>query len=130
MVQQQKITRDKKKVPVVISEKSLPLEDPKYANTPVRTVHFVEVGDMTQSQLRVLLSELGRVHDTAKGGIHYVLPVRKGKIGADIVFEEEFEKIGKVLFEVVGSKGNIITDATIRLKGGAQDVLVVREHII
>ena len=126
MVKQQKIgNRTKKKETTVIREKKLPPTapiDPKYANAPVRTVHFVEVGNMSQTQLRYMLSELSRVHDTAKGGIHYILPVRNGKIGPDMVFEEEW-------LSVVRKTCEINTDGEIVLKGGAREVLIIRDKV-
>ena len=122
MVKQQKIhSREKKKEPVVINEKSL-IIDPQSANAPVRAVHFVEVGGMSPDQLRLLLSELSKIHDTAKGGIHYILPVCNGKIGPDIVFEEEW-------LSVVRKTCEINADGEIVLKGGAKEVLVVRDMV-
>jgi len=103
--------------------------DPAKANAPVRTINFVECGDMVGKQIQLILQRLNQTHDTAKGGIHYFLPVRHGKIGPDIVFEEEFEKIGRELFEVVDEQDNPIENVSIRLKGGAKDVVVIRRSI-
>jgi hypothetical protein len=128
MVKQQKIERKPKKSgPTVISEKtpSAPSAitlDPKYANAPVRAVNFVEVGDMDPAHVQLMLNELGQMHDSARGGIHYFLPVRHGKIGSDIVFEGEWEKIVQATCEV-NEKGEIV------LKDGAKEILVVREKV-
>jgi hypothetical protein len=123
MVKQQKIKRETKKEPTIICEKTIPqtVIDPKYANAPVRTVHFVEIGDMTTHQLRCMLSELAKMHSTAQGGIHYILPVRNGKIGPDMVFEEEWLAVVRKTCEIVN--GEIV------LKGGAKEVLVIRDMI-
>ena len=123
MVKQQRIIREKQKNPVIVDRKSrIPALDPKYANAPVRAVHFVEVGGMSGAQVGLLMSELGRLHDTAKGGIHYVLPVRNGKIGADLVFEEEW-------LAVVQKTCCVNEDGKIVLQGGAKEVLVIRQSV-
>jgi len=124
MVKHQKIARaTAKPAPTIITEKSIPQPtiDPKYANAPVRAVNFVEVGSMNQAQIQYMLSELSRMHDSARGGIHYFLPVRNGKIGTDIVFEQEWERIVRETCEV--KNGEIV------LKGGAKETFVIRERI-
>jgi hypothetical protein len=136
MTKSQHIGRRKhKKTAMVIDERPAPVLppdspiNPEMANAPIRTVNFVEVGDMVGPQLQLILQRLNKTHDTAKGGIHYFLPVRQGKVGSDIVFEKEFEQIGHELFEIVDKSGNVLEDATLRLKGGAQDVHVVRRQV-
>lgn len=120
-MKQQKINRQKKKECTVIRNESRPV-NPKYANAPVRTVHFVEVGDMSPHQLREMSKMLAQSHDPDRDGIHYVLPIRNGKIGPDIVFEEEWLKVVHKTCEV-NENGEIV------LKGGAKDVLVIRDKI-
>lgn len=135
MAKSQKINRPKKKnQPIIYDERpapppTLPKTDISKINAPVRTVNFVEVGDMVGKQIQLILQRLNATHDTAKGGIHYFLPVRHGKIGSDIVFEEEFENIGKKLFEVVDENGDPIENATVRLKGGAKEIVVIRQKV-
>tara|TARA_R110000751_G_scaffold41702_6_gene97609 strand:+ start:2849 stop:3232 length:384 start_codon:yes stop_codon:yes gene_type:complete len=127
MAKSQKISRSKpKKVAAVIDERSpqqltTQYTNPEVANGPVRTVNFVEVGEMVGKQLQLILQRLNATHDTAKGGIHYFLPVRNGKIGSDIIFEEEFLKIVNETCEVVGDK--------IMLKDGAKEVTVIRRKL-
>ena len=127
--------RRKKPGPIIIDERPVPAPvmppgfDPAKANAPIRTINFVEVGDMVGPQLQLILQRLNATHDTAKGGIHYFLPIRHGKIGSDIVFEEEFEHIGRKIFEVVDEEGNVIEGVNIRLKGGAKEVVVIRSQI-
>ena len=95
--------------------------DPAVANLPLRTVFFMEVGDMEPARIQLLIQEAGKVYDAMRGGIHYVLPVRHGRIGSDLVFEAEWERIGQEVFE--------IRDGQIRLKEGAQACNIVRQSI-
>lgn len=137
MAKSQRIKRSKpKRGPIIYDERPVPVPEipevllnPATANAAVRTVNFVEVGEMVGKQLQLILQRLNTTHDTAKGGIHYFLPVRHGKIGSDIIFEEEFEKIGQEIFEIVDQDGNVIENADIRLKGGAKEVVVIRQKI-
>lgn len=129
MAKSQKIQRSKPKVGPVIYDERPPRTpevpptqiDPAKANAPVRTINFVEVGDMVGKQLQLILQRLNETHDTAQGGIHYFLPVRHGKIGSDIIFEEEWLKVVNETCEVV--------DGEIVLKGGAKEVVVIRQKI-
>lgn len=129
MAKSQKIERKKPKTgPVIYDERPVPQPeipqtkvDPAKANAPVRTVNFVEVGDMVGKQLQLILQRLNETHDTAKGGIHYFLPIRHGKIGSDILFEEEWLKVVNETCE--------IKDGQIVLKGKAKEVVVIRQRI-
>ena len=127
MVKQQKIKRDVPKPgPTVISERTptptAMVLDPKYANAPVRAVNFVEIGQMAPSQVQLMFNELSKMHDSARGGIHYFLPVHDGKIASDIVFEEEW-------LDVVKKTCTVTKDGEIVLKDGAKEVLVIREQV-
>ena len=132
-MKQQKISKPKSSSGPIIYDQRPPKQvetiDLSKANSAVRTVNFVEVGDMVGKQLQLILQQLNMTHDTAKGGIHYFLPVRHGKIGSDIIFEEEFERVGNEVFEVVDENGDIVQNCKIRLKGGAKEVTVVRQKI-
>lgn len=127
MAKSQKISRSKpKNTTTIIDERSPQLlntqySNPEIANAPVRTINFVEVGDMEGKQLQLILQRLNATHDTAKGGIHYFLPVRNGKIGSDLIFEEEFLNVVNQTCEVVGGE--------IQLKGGAKEVQIIRKKI-
>lgn len=129
MAKSQKIVRKKPKPGPIVYDERPPRQpeipqvaiDPATANAPVRTVNFVEVGDMVGKQLQLIIQRLNETHDTAKGGIHYFLPIRHGKIGSDILFEEEW-------LEAV-HKTCEIKDGQIVLKGGAKEVLVIRQRI-
>jgi hypothetical protein len=102
-------------------------EDPKYleiesgSDIPIRAVLYVEVGDMAPEQVTLLLAALNDQYKNAKGGIHYIIPVRDGKIGPDIVFEEEFLIIVEKMCEIKNGK--------IVLKNGAQETQIVRKQI-
>lgn len=127
MAKSQKISRSKpKNTTTIIDERSPQLlntqySNPEVANSPVRTINFVEVGDMEGKQLQLILQRLNATHDTAKGGIHYFLPVRNGKIGSDLIFEEEFLSVVNQTCEVI--------DGQIQLKGGAKEVQIIRKQI-
>lgn len=125
-MRQQRISRKKTENKLKIVDersKEIPIQniDPKIANLPVRTVNFVEVGGMSHAQVRILLDQLNQAHQTAKGGIHYVVPVRNGKIGSDILFEKEWLDIVNKTCEIIDNK--------IVLRDGAQEVMVVRQSV-
>lgn len=132
-MKQQHIPKSKPRAEVIINDQRPPKNtetiDLSKANSPVRTVNFVEVGNMVGKQLQLILQRLNATHDTAKGGIHYFLPIRNGKIGSDIVFEEEFEKIGNEIFETVDDNGNKLKNCKIKLKNGAKEVMIIRQKI-
>ena len=123
-VHTQKIENKKgKKLPPTIEyENPKTIEiDPKYANAPVRTVFYVEVGGMAPDQVSLLSAAIADQYKDAKGGIHYIMPVRDGKLGPDVVFEEEFLKIVNKICEI---KDNMIV-----LKDGAKKVYIVRQKL-
>jgi hypothetical protein len=95
--------------------------DPKYANAPVRTVFYVEVGNMAPDQVSLLSAAIADQYKNAKGGIHYIMPVRDGKLGPDVIFEEEFLKIVDKICE--------IENGAIVLKDGAKEVYVIRQKL-
>lgn len=129
-MKQQRISRNQpKKQAVVIDERShMPAEpqalqiDPAIANLPLRTVTYVEVGSMEPAKVQLLMQEINAVHANAKGGIHYVIPIRNGKIGTDIVFEQQFLDVVKDVCEVNGA-GEIV------LKNGATDCNIIRNKV-
>lgn len=129
-MRQQKVITNKKKPVEIIDNRTkvvpkemedLPIESPEASKIPVRTIMYVEVGNGTIQQVASLVSRLNAEKASARGGKHYVVPVRNGKLTNDIFFENEFLKVVKELCEV--------QDGNITLKGGAQDVDVIRLHI-
>jgi len=123
-VHTQKIDNKIRKLPPSIEYEENPKivnVDPKYANAPVRTVLYVEVGGMAADQVSLLSAAIADQYENAKGGIHYIMPVRNGKLGPDVVFEEEFLKIVNKTCEI---KDNVIV-----LKGDARKVQIVRQKL-
>lgn len=119
----QKVVSSKKKAPPAIVD-NRPLKaktDLSVANQPVRTVHLVEVGDMTMPQMQLMMKKLAESHSTAKDGVHFILPVRHGKLGSDVLFEQEWEAVVREMFEV--------RDGVISLKDGAKETMVIRQRI-
>jgi hypothetical protein len=92
------------------------------SNVPVRAIVYVEVGGMDQLRIQCLIQELNAMYQGARGGVHYILPVRNGKLGTDIIFEEQFLQVVKQTCEV--SK-----DGEIVLQDGAKEVRILKEFI-
>src|SRR5262245_16912769 len=92
MKQQHTNRRPPQTVPQVIDQRrpELPPIDPATANLPLRTIIFTEVGNMEPAQVQLLVQSINSMYEGARGGIHYVIPIRHGKIGTDVVFEAEF----------------------------------------
>jgi hypothetical protein len=123
-LKQQKINRQKSKSSIIYEriEESEGIEPPAPKDdVPVRAVVFVEVKDMTSSQVGQLLAQINQSYKNARGGIHYIIPIRHGKIGADILFENEILEFVNKLCEV--KDGNIV------LKDGFAQINVVREIV-
>lgn len=125
----QRIERSKSKAAPQIIDSRQPKEvpqptlqmAPEVAHVPVRTVMMVEVRDMSPAQIQLLMQEINEVWKDNKGGPHYVLPVRGGRIGTDVVFEAEFLSVVHQVCEV--------KDGLIVLKEGAQECQIVRQSI-
>jgi len=106
-----------KKAIVVDERKAEPVKD-----VACRTVLYVEAGALNTSQLQDLCSRVSEMYFDNRGGIHYILPVRNGKITADIFFEEEWLRVAREVCEV-DQTGQIV------LKNGATEIRVTRESI-
>lgn len=87
-----------------------------------RTVLYVEAGALNTAQLQDLCARVSEMYLNNRGGIHYILPVRNGKIAADIFFEEEWLRVVRDMCEV-NSNGEIV------LKNDAAEIQVTREFI-
>lgn len=124
-MRQQRIVNNKPKAkPTIVNEKqmaALAKEQPVGSDLPVRTIYYVDIKDMDATRYGMLLEEVNRGASKLKGGVHYIIPVRNGKLGTDIEFEAEFLKTVNNLCEV--------KDGQIVLKNGAQEVRVIREQI-
>jgi len=88
----------------------------------MRTVLYVEAGNTPIESFKELVSQVARSYEGDNRSIHYILPVRNGKIGAEVFFEKEWLEVVKKTC-VVNEAGEIV------LKDGAKDVLVRREYI-
>ncbi len=123
----QRIARNKPAIaPQIIDERQPnipppPQIDPAIANLPLRTVLMVEVADMDSTHVQLLVQEINKVYEGARGGIHYVIPIRHGCIGSDILFESEFLNVVRNMCEV--------KDGEIVLKDGATDCHIIRQTI-
>jgi hypothetical protein len=118
--------KESKKTVQIVDNRTPRVEPPAInvhsANKPVRCVNFVEVGDLDRKQVQLMVQELGQLHSTAQGGIHYFLPLRHGKLNTDIIFEKE------ILTDLV-DKLCEVQDGKIVLKDGAKDVEVIRRQL-
>lgn len=83
---------------------------------------MVDVKDMTPPQVQVLVQQINNMYSGNKGGIHYVLPIRHGKISSDLIFECEILEMIKKICEV-DAHGEIV------LKNGATECQIVRQNI-
>ena len=120
----QKIVRSEvKSKPVVIDKRKRDLDGDvqRATDLPLVVVNYVEVGDMAQSQLRLFVQEINATFDRKQFATHFIVPVRHGKIGSDIVFGEEWLKAVRETCVVVGGE--------IQLRQGASDVEIVRRSI-
>lgn len=123
--------KDKKK-PLVVDERRENLIDSlspqkfdneilKTINAPIRTAIYVEIGDSNQQQVRELLTALNQAYEGNEGGIHYIVPMRHGKLNTEIEFEQEFlETIRKIC---------TINNGQIEFKDGYKETIVIREKI-
>lgn len=121
----QKLERRAPKTGPIVQDnrkREIPKPDLSAANQPVRTIHLVEVGDMTTPQVQVMMNKLAGEHSVNTDGINFVLPVRHGKINSDVYFEQEWEALVRKLCEVR-------EDGVIYLKGGAKETLVIRQNV-
>lgn len=126
-MKQQRIERTKPRTaPSIIDERQPKVQTLPTSNTsndlPLRTVYYVEVGTMDQLHVQELVKRLGDANESLKGGMHYVVPVRNGRIGSDIIFEHE-------ILEMVRKVCEVNSDGEIILKDGATECQIVRERI-
>ena len=122
-MKQQKIEKriPPKQVEIVDERPQTVLEETdEVSRIPVRTVIYMEVGDMERERVLYLVKQISNSYENS-GGAHYVLPVRHGKISGDIAFEREWETVVREVFE--------IREGQICLKNNAQDVRIIRETI-
>lgn len=129
-MRQQRIQRQQPKVtPEIVDNRTNILPEsqkfeinPEFANLPIRSVTYLEVGEMPPAKVQLLIQEVNRVQENNKGGIHYVIPIRNGKIGTDIVFENEFLTVVREMCEI-NELGEIV------LKNGATECHIIRNKL-
>jgi|10_taG_2_1085330.scaffolds.fasta_scaffold00167_10 hypothetical protein len=115
--------KKQEKTVTVLSDKKPKIKPPPKVppGVTLRTIHFIEIGEMSPKNIQLMIQELNATYNPAEQGIHFVVPVRNGKIGTDIVFEAEFLSVVRETCEVART-GEIV------LKGGAREVQVIRER--
>jgi hypothetical protein len=121
-MKQQKINKQSapKHIEVIDERTPKPQQQVAESDVPVRTVIYMEVGDMERERVLYLVKQVSASYENSKG-THYVLPVRHGKVSGEIGFEKEWEEVVREAFE--------IRDGQICLKGGAREVTIVREIV-
>ncbi len=88
-------------------------------NIPIRTVLYIEVGQLPPNDVRTIIADLTKAMNNEHP--HYIVPTRSGKVTNEVVFEEQFMSVVKELCE--------IKDGEIVLKGGAQKMTVLRRWL-
>lgn len=106
----------------VVASKDLARRMVTYSQSeiPVRTVILMEVGELPAEQVRQAVTQVRTLHGEPAHTV-FVLPVRNGKLSGDVVFESE-------ILEIVG-KICEVKDGRIVLRGGANDVDIMRSHL-
>ena len=103
----------------VRASKSTPLPKSSMANVQsgpaVRTIIYAEVGDMSAEDIQKAMNTLSK----SAMPHQYFIPVRHGKVTADICFEKEILATVNKLCEVVN--GEIV------LRGNVEEVEIIRQ---
>lgn len=84
---------------------------------PVRTLIFIEVGDLPTKDVQSAIAQLSELHAISRHPT-FICPVRHGRLTTDVIFEAEILDFVDKICEVVDDK--------IVLKGGATNVDVAR----
>jgi len=108
--------------PPVVGDKRLAQRMLTYTQSavPVRTVIFMEVGDLPAEQVRVAVQQVRTLHGEAAHPT-FVIPVRNRKLTGDVIFEQEILDMVKDICEV--------RDGQIILRDGAREVDVLRSQL-
>jgi hypothetical protein len=95
---------------------------------PIRTIHYIEVGDMTRSEINVALQQVSAMY-RGSSDAHYIIPVRNGNVRIDMEIEAEFlETVGR-LCKVEDEAGEEIVGAKIKFRENTQEVSVIRKRV-
>jgi hypothetical protein len=93
-------------------------------SVPIRTVMYVEVGNLPPNEVRDIVASLtATLHP---GHPHFVVPLRNGKMNTDLDFEAEVLEFVRSICEITDDGGS---GAKIVLKDGCCDVNVIRVRI-
>jgi len=93
-------------------------------STPIRTIMYVEVGNLPPSEVRDIVASL--MQTLHPGHPHFVVPLRNGKMNTDLDFEAEILEFVRAICEITDDGGS---GAKIVLKDGCCDVNVIRTRI-
>jgi hypothetical protein len=86
---------------------------------PIRTVMYVEVGNLPPNEVRDIVASL--MQTLHPGHPHFVVPLRNGKMHTDLNFEKEVLDFVQLICE--------IKDGQIALKDGCHDVDIIRVKV-
>jgi len=101
-------------------EKLLPLsQEPGKVDVPIRTVLYVEVGNMPSSEARSLTKSILANYDAAHP--HYVIFLRNGSLQGDVEFQKGFLDVVNELC--------VIKNKQIVLKNEDPEMVVVRRKM-
>jgi len=93
-------------------------------STPIRTIMYVEVGNLPPNEVRDIVASLtATLHP---GHPHFVVPLRNGKMNTDLDFEAEVLEFVNSICEITDDGGS---GAKIVLKDGCHNVDVIRVRI-
>jgi len=114
----------KTEVPQVSPEVLAQSKEVDDLRVPIRTVMYVEVGNLPPNEVRDIVASLtSTLHP---GHPHFVVPLRNGKMNTDLDFEAEILEFVNSICEITDDGGS---GAKIVLKDGCHDVNVIRVRI-
>jgi hypothetical protein len=108
-------------VPSTLLSRSAEVDD---MSVPIRTVMYVEVGNLPSNEVRDVTASL--MQTLHPGHPHFVVPLRNGKMLTDLDFERELLDFVQLICEIESDGGS---GARIVLKGGCHDVDVIRVRV-
>jgi hypothetical protein len=111
-----------KPAPPVVADKRLAQRMVTYTQSaiPVRTVIYMEVGDLPADKVRAATEQVAHIHGSPAHPT-YIIPVRNQKMTGDVIFEQEILDMVKKICHVV--------DGDIVLRDGAQEIDVMRTQL-
>lgn len=118
--EQKKDKREEQPPKPVIGDKRLAirLSTPSPTMAAIRTLIFVEVGDVPSAQISQAVEQISSIHGRSMHPT-FILPIRNGKLSGDLLFEKELLKF---INDVC-----MIKDGEIVFKDDAKEVDVLRQ---